>query len=229
MKLVHAFARTMWCTQSARTQQTLARMHCRVVACCTLAAAPAPPGPPCCDAAAATATAAAAPPRPTRSYTSRVTLSPPHRVSSSVADSGLFHHLESTWALAPGPSPQTTWLSFSVDFAFSNPLYSNVASLFFSEVVQRMMGAFEGRASQLYGPPSFAPPARRAEALAAAAQLKQHQQAGHARRGAVLAGSGAGGGEHPQLLHAATEAAAAEAEAEAAAAAAQQGVVSRRQ
>eukprot|EP00878_Enallax_costatus_P012043 GHUV01012575.1.p1 GENE.GHUV01012575.1~~GHUV01012575.1.p1 ORF type:complete len:330 (+),score=91.01 GHUV01012575.1:642-1631(+) len=88
-------------------------------------------------------------------YTSRVKLQAPHTVSSTVADSALFHHLESVWQLKPGPSPNTTWLSFSVDFAFLNPLYANIAQLFFSEVVTRMMGAFEGRCQHLYGPPSF--------------------------------------------------------------------------
>jgi hypothetical protein len=57
--------------------------------------------------------------------------------------------------MTPGPSPNSTWLSFSVDFAFLNPLYANVAQLFFSEVVTHMMGAFEGRCQQLYGQPSF--------------------------------------------------------------------------
>jgi hypothetical protein len=62
--------------------------------------------------------------------------------------------------MTPGPSPNSTWLSFSVDFAFLNPLYANVAQLFFSEVVTRMMGAFEGRCKELYGQPSFVAPGR---------------------------------------------------------------------
>jgi ribosome-associated toxin RatA of RatAB toxin-antitoxin module len=90
-------------------------------------------------------------------YTSHVKLQAPHTVSSTVANSALFHHLESTWQMKPGPNPNSTWLSFSVDFAFLNPLYANVAQLFFSEVVTRMMGAFEGRCKQLYGPPLFSP------------------------------------------------------------------------
>jgi hypothetical protein len=104
-------------------------------------------------------------PAPPHRYTSKVTLHPPNKVSSTVADSALFHHLESVWQMTPGPSPNSTWLSFSVDFAFLNPLYANVAQLFFSEVVTRMMGAFEGRCRELYGQPSFMP----APAAAAAA------------------------------------------------------------
>ena len=57
--------------------------------------------------------------------------------------------------MRPGPLPNTSWLSFSVDFAFQNALYRHVADLFFSEVVQRMMAAFEGRCAQLYGPSSL--------------------------------------------------------------------------
>lgn len=111
-----------------------------------------------------------------RRYTSKVTLHPPNKVSSTVADSALFHHLESTWQMTPGPSPNSTWLSFSVDFAFLNPLYANVAQLFFSEVVTRMMGAFEGRCKELYGQPSFAAPGR------SQPHHVHHVPAGHHRR-----------------------------------------------
>jgi hypothetical protein len=80
----------------------------------------------------------------------------PHRVHSSVDDSSLFDHLESTWVLRPGPQPGTTWLVFKVDFAFRSALYRHVADLFFDQVVRRMMGAFEGRCAQLYGPSTLA-------------------------------------------------------------------------
>ncbi len=104
----------------------------------------------------------------------------PHLVASSVDDSGLFHHLESTWRLSPGPSPNSTWLSFNVDFAFLNPLYANVAGLFFTEVVQRMMGAFEGRCAALYGPPRKAgaaqPQPQPVRAAVQQQQLRQQQQ-----------------------------------------------------
>jgi hypothetical protein len=85
-----------------------------------------------------------------------VTLQRPHKVHSSVADSRLFDHLESTWLLRPGPQPGTTWLVFKVDFAFRSALYRSVADLFFSEVVKRMIGAFEGRCREVYGPSSLA-------------------------------------------------------------------------
>lgn len=112
-------------------------------------------------------------------YTSRVKLQAPHLVTSSVANSALFHHLESTWRLAPGPSPHSTWLSFSVDFAFLNPLYANIAQLFFSEVVTRMMGAFEGRCKHLYGPPSFSPAGQRHLAQQQQQQQRHQQQLQH--------------------------------------------------
>jgi hypothetical protein len=84
-----------------------------------------------------------------------VKLQPPNLVHSSSSQSHLFKHLDSTWALHPGPLPNTTWLTFSVDFAFQSVLYSHITDLFFSEVVQRMMAAFEGRCQQLYGPSSL--------------------------------------------------------------------------
>lgn len=35
-------------------------------------------------------------------------------------------HLTNTWHFEPGPDPGTCWLSFSVEFSFRSPLYSQV-------------------------------------------------------------------------------------------------------
>jgi ribosome-associated toxin RatA of RatAB toxin-antitoxin module len=88
-------------------------------------------------------------------YTSQVYMQPGRQVVSKVYDSTLFDHLDSTWDFAAGPTANSTWLTFSVDFAFKSPLYKHIASVFFEEVVQRMMSAFEGRCQQLYGPSSL--------------------------------------------------------------------------
>jgi len=69
----------------------------------------------------------------------------------------------------PGPTPHSVWLHFEIDFAFKSPLYRQVASLFFEEVVQRMMGAFEGRCHTLYGPSSLQRRSQTATTAAAAA------------------------------------------------------------
>jgi ribosome-associated toxin RatA of RatAB toxin-antitoxin module len=99
-----------------------------------------------------------------------VTLQRPHLVTSSVDDSTLFQHLDSSWCLQPGPTPDSTWLAFRVDFAFRSQLYGHVADVFFSEVVQRMMGAFEQRCQQLYGQSSLQ------RASQASQQQRQQQQ-----------------------------------------------------
>ncbi|DBB13860.1 hypothetical protein WJX82_008622 [Trebouxia sp. C0006] len=88
-------------------------------------------------------------------YTSEVYLKPGEQVISKVFDSTLFDHLDSTWDFKVGPSPSSTWLTFSVDFGFKSPLYRSVAAVFFEEVVQRMMAAFEGRCKVVYGASSL--------------------------------------------------------------------------
>lgn len=88
-------------------------------------------------------------------YLSKVTLKPPHSVRTITEESTLFHHLESTWEIKPGPNASTCWLAFEVDFAFKSQLYRQVATVFFEEVVQHMMVAFEGRCNTLYGPSSL--------------------------------------------------------------------------
>ena len=90
-----------------------------------------------------------------RRYLSKVTLRPPSQITSQVGDSTLFSHLNNSWQFQPGPTPQSVWLTFEVDFAFKSPIYRHVASIFFEEVVQRMMAAFEGRCKKLYGPSSL--------------------------------------------------------------------------
>lgn len=67
-------------------------------------------------------------------YTSEVYLKPGEQVISKVFDSTLFDHLDSTWDFKVGPSPSSTWLTFSVDFGFKSPLYRSVAAVFFEEV-----------------------------------------------------------------------------------------------
>ena len=88
-------------------------------------------------------------------YLSKVTLHPPTCISSHVGESSLFSHLNSSWKFQPGPTPKSVWLTFDIDFAFKSPIYRQVASLFFEEVVQRMMAAFEGRCRTLYGASSL--------------------------------------------------------------------------
>ena len=91
----------------------------------------------------------------TERYTSKVTLQPKVRVLSRVEDSTLFDHLSNRWEFKPGPTPDSTWLIFEVDFAFRSPLYRQIASVFFEEVVQKMVSAFEQRCGRLYGQSSL--------------------------------------------------------------------------
>ena len=88
-------------------------------------------------------------------YVSKVTLEPYSLIRSQVGESTLFSHLDSTWRFVAGPTPTSVWLHFEIDFAFKSPLYRQVASLFFEEVVTRMMSAFEGRCAVLHGPSSL--------------------------------------------------------------------------
>ena len=74
-------------------------------------------------------------------YTSEVYLKPDEQVVSKVFDSTLFDHLDSTWDFKVGPSPSSTWLTFSVDFGFKSPLYRSVASVFFEEVKRPLICA----------------------------------------------------------------------------------------
>lgn len=77
------------------------------------------------------------------------------KVRSTVSDSALFDHLDSTWVMEQGPTPHSCWLTFDVDFAFRSALHGYVADMFFAEVVKRMVGAFEGQCDKRFGQSSL--------------------------------------------------------------------------
>ncbi|CAN0872985.1 Coenzyme Q-binding protein COQ10 homolog, mitochondrial [Linum grandiflorum] len=86
------------------------------------------------------------------SYISHVELNRPKIVKTTASQSGLFDHLINMWEFNPGPVPGSCDLYFLVDFKFQSPVYSKVASLFFKEVVSRLVGSFSERCRVIYGP-----------------------------------------------------------------------------
>ncbi|GAV78405.1 Polyketide_cyc domain-containing protein [Cephalotus follicularis] len=86
------------------------------------------------------------------SYISHVQLRRPNYIKTTASQSGLFDHLINIWEFNPGPVPGTCNLHFLVDFKFQSPLYRQVASMFFKEVVSRLVGSFSERCRLIYGP-----------------------------------------------------------------------------
>jgi coenzyme Q-binding protein COQ10 len=81
-------------------------------------------------------------------FTSRVSLDRPGRIDVAYAD-GPFRYLNNHWTFTGAGGCRV-----GVDFEFKSRLLQRMIEILFSEAVRRMVGAFEKRARDLYGPPS---------------------------------------------------------------------------
>lgn len=86
-------------------------------------------------------------------FTSRVEKSRPDRVHVDYLD-GPLKYLRNEWIFRPEPNGCA--VEFTVDFEFKNRIFEMLAGQVFGAALRRMIGAFEERASALYGLPSTA-------------------------------------------------------------------------
>jgi coenzyme Q-binding protein COQ10 len=84
-------------------------------------------------------------------FTSRVSLDPPRRIDVAYTE-GPFRYLNNHWTFTS--DPEGCRVGFFVDFEFKSRLLQRLIEVLFSEAVRRMVGAFEKRATDLYGTPS---------------------------------------------------------------------------
>lgn len=82
-------------------------------------------------------------------FSSKVILDRPNEVLIEY-QKGPLKNLKNQWVFKEGENGSCI-LDFSVEFEFKNVALQALANMFFNEVVKRMVGAFEGRAREIYG------------------------------------------------------------------------------
>ena len=83
-------------------------------------------------------------------FTSKVTLTRPDRIDVTYTE-GPFRYLNNHWIFKPTADGGTE-IDFFVDFEFRSKLLQTLIGALFNEAVRLMVGAFEKRSRQLYGP-----------------------------------------------------------------------------
>lgn len=82
-------------------------------------------------------------------FGSRVTLYPRDlKIDTEYLD-GPFRYMKSSWSFSEAEGGCE--ISFSVDFEFKNAILQGIIGVVFNEAMQRIVRAFERRASELYG------------------------------------------------------------------------------
>ena len=81
-------------------------------------------------------------------FGSRVTLSPNEKNIEVEYLDGPFKYLKNTWGFEPVENGSN--VHFFVDFEFKNVILQSTVGLVFGEAMQRIVGAFEHRAKELY-------------------------------------------------------------------------------
>ena len=82
-------------------------------------------------------------------FTSRVEIIWPDRINVSYTD-GPFKYLNNHWIFEPHEDGGCL-LDFNVEFEFRSSLLQHAINIVFNKAVQKMVGAFESRAKDLYG------------------------------------------------------------------------------
>lgn len=82
-------------------------------------------------------------------YTSKVSLDRPNHIHVEYI-SGPMKYLSNHWKFIEEEDGTCT-VDFFVEFEFKSMILQNLIGVFFTEIMQRMVGAFEKRANALYG------------------------------------------------------------------------------
>lgn len=82
-------------------------------------------------------------------FTSKVVFEKPNTITVEY-QTGPMKYLRNYWRFRPMPGNHTE-IDFYVDFEFKSKIFQSLATVFFNEIIHRMVSAFEKRAREVYG------------------------------------------------------------------------------
>uniref|UniRef100_A0A1L8DYM9 Putative oligoketide cyclase/lipid transport protein n=1 Tax=Nyssomyia neivai TaxID=330878 RepID=A0A1L8DYM9_9DIPT len=90
-------------------------------------------------------------------YTSNVTMTKPNYIKAECIDGKLFSYFLTIWRFSRGLKdiPQSCVIDIHVAFEFKSAIHSQIANIFFTQVVQQMEDAFIREAQCRYGLPAI--------------------------------------------------------------------------
>lgn len=83
-------------------------------------------------------------------YISKVELARPNSVVALSTQTNLLEFLRTEWKFVPAANSRGCWVNFQIEYKFRSAMYNQVSDMFFKDIVNNMVQAFENQCKKKY-------------------------------------------------------------------------------